>query len=72
MISDMKLYGFTKILDFPCVCWGRRGVFFKLKYVKGSRRFKWYYGKVTSEDVLRNFFNNNGHRFFGLVVKEDI
>ena len=67
----MKLYGFTKTLSFPCICFGKKCFFFKLMWAKKLKQFKWYSGKTDSDHVFYNFFANNGHTFFGLVIKEE-
>ena len=66
----MKLYGFTKNLSFPCICYGRNAWFFKLIYAKQLKKFKFYHGHASCNDVIYNLIYNNGKRFFGLMVKE--
>ena len=66
----MKLYGITTTLGFPCICYGKTAWFFKLIYAKKLRKFKFYHGHTTSNDVAYNFIHNRGKRFFGLIIKE--
>lgn len=63
-----RLYGFTKTLSFPCVCYGTRGYFFTIRWVRKYKCFKVYKGHTTADDVLHNFINNHGKAFFGIVV----
>lgn len=63
-----KLYGFTKTLSFPCVCYGKKGYFFTIRWAKKYKRFKVYKGHTTADEVIHNFVNNGGKSFVGLVI----
>lgn len=63
-----KLYGFTRTLGFPCVCYGTKSYFFALRWVKKLKRFKVYKGHTTTEEVIHNYINNSGRAFFGIIV----
>ena len=61
-----KLYGFTKVSGFPCVCYGKRGFFFALRWVSKLRRFRVYKGRITADETI----NNGGKMFVGIIVKK--
>ena len=67
----MKLYGYTRNLSFPCICLGKKCYFFKLKWYRKHPCFKWYFGKSDADNVAYNFIKNCGHRFVGIVIKEE-
>lgn len=66
-----KLYGFTRILGFPCACYGRKSYFFALRWVKELKCFKVYKGHTTTEEVIHNYINNGDKMFFGIIVADD-
>lgn len=65
----MRLYGFTKIMSFYCICYGTKGWFFHLIFGKKDRKFHFYSGHVTAEEILHN--NQNTHPkwwFIGILI----
>lgn len=62
-MKELKIYGFTHIYDFPCVCWGTRGYFFKMRYIKGVG-FKVYKGWVYTNEIQRQ----QKWKVFGFVL----
>lgn len=63
-----KLYGFTKVSGFPCVCYGTRGYFFALRWVKGLKCFRVYKGHTTADEVIFSYLNNGGKMFVGIIL----
>ena len=64
-MEKYKLYGFTKVSGFPCVCYGKRGVFFALRWASKLRRFRIYKGRCTADEVI----NNGGKMFVGIMIR---
>lgn len=63
-----KLYGFTKTVGFPCICYGKNAYFFKIGWAKKYKCFKVYKGHITADEVVFNYVENYGKAFFGLIV----
>lgn len=51
MEVSIKMYGFSKILEFPCICYGIKGYFFKIKWSPIKHKFCVYKGHTTVEDI---------------------
>lgn len=66
----MKLYGFSTIRSFPCICWGRKGYFFKIIIGK-DKRFHIYRGHTTAKDIISNNVNSNIFWFFGILINDE-
>ncbi len=66
----MKLYGFSTALGFPCVCFGNRGYFFKIRFVKRLHRFKCYRGRITAASIYHNLIYNQDRYFIGFMEFE--
>ena len=47
----VKGYGFSKILGFPCICYGEKSYFFKIKWSKVKHKLCIYKGHATVEDI---------------------
>jgi len=66
-----KLYGITKILGFPCVCYGEKGYFFVIRWAKKHKRFKVYRGHTNARAVISNTINASRWWFVGIMVSTD-
>lgn len=51
-MKEIRLYGFTHIYNFPCICWGTRGYFFKMRYIKGLG-LRVYKGWVYVDEIRK-------------------
>lgn len=47
----VKGYGFSRILEFPCICYGKKGYFLQIKWSKIKHKFCIYRGHTTVEDI---------------------
>ena len=65
----MKLYGFSKILNFPCICYGARGYFFKIGWSKKDKRFRVYKGHIYSDQIVRQCAQPKKW-FFGFMIND--
>lgn len=65
----MKLYGFTKVLGFPCFCYGKRGYFFKIGWGKKDKKFHIYKGYILAENIVFQTQNTYPKSwFFGFMI----
>jgi hypothetical protein len=60
----IRIFGFSKLCDFPCLCYGKRGYFLKIRFIRG-KGFRVYKGHLESSQLLTQ---GNPVRVFGLVV----
>lgn len=66
----MRLYGLTKILSFPCICFGKKGYFFKIGIGK-DRKLHVYKGNITSNHVINSTSDTYPRSWFiGLVIND--
>jgi len=63
-----KLYGVSTVLGFPCICYGKKGYFFTIRWTKKYKWFRIYNGPTTAEEVLRVVDNTSGWWFIGMMV----
>lgn len=68
METKYKLYGFTAILEFPCLCYGSKGIFAKVIWSRKHKWFRFYKGHTDADSVIHNITNASRWKFFGLVV----
>lgn len=66
--TKYKLYGFTSILGFPCLCYGSKGIFAKVIWSKKYKWFRFYKGHTDADGVIHNITNASRWKFFGLAV----
>lgn len=67
--KKVRLYGFSRILEFPCLCIGRKALVFKIQWSKVKKRFCTYEWVDDTEKVFT--YMDNGcerFRFFGWMV----
>jgi hypothetical protein len=64
----IRLYGFSKLMNFYAICYGKKTMFFCLIWAKKCHWFKWYFGHTTSEEVVFNSVNTSGWWFFGFML----
>ena len=65
----VKLYGVTRVFEFPCICYGLSCFFFKIAWSKKKRRFVMYKGFVSSEEIIYQAINNTGKfKFVGCII----
>ena len=68
----MKLYGFTKVLDSPTICYGNKALSIKVVWVKRLKRIKCYKARLTSKEVWHHITNTDKWRFVGVItIKRD-
>lgn len=64
----MKMYGFTKNLGFPCICYGSMAWCFKLIWLKEKKRFKWISWYSEVHNVWYHRDDTFPYRFFGYMI----
>lgn len=67
--TEIRLYGFSHILDFPCMCVGKKAFVLKIQWSKVKKRFYCYHWIASASDVITNIGNGaNQFRFFGFML----
>ena len=66
-----RLYGISKILGFPCICYGTKGYFFTIRWSKKDKWFKVYRGYTVADDVIFNTVNCSKWFFVGIIKTTD-
>ena len=70
--KTVKLYGITKTLDFPCICYGSKVYFCKIAWAKKYKKFRIYRGHIDAESVIYNWkYNMSKCKFFGVITFKD-
>ncbi len=63
-----RLYGFAKDNLFPYFCFGRKCYLFKIKYSKLFKKWRRYFGRISSDDALVWIMHSSEHiRFYGII-----
>lgn len=70
----MKMYGFAYSGGFSCLCFGKKGWYFKLLWSQVKKRLCWYSWWSDIKAVWWQRVNSYPFRFFGLFIlpNEDI
>ena len=68
----MKLYGFTKVLGSPTICYGNKALSVKIIWAKRLKRIKCYKARLTSKEVWHHITNTDKWCFVGVItIKRD-
>lgn len=63
-----RLYGFTRNNHFAYYCFGKKCYSFGIYWSSLLKRFKKYFFKIDSDEVLHTIIHNNSTiRFFGYI-----
>ena len=64
----IRLYGFSQIFDFPCLCIGKHALVFKIQWSPVKKKFCTYHWVAPTSDVITHIGNGtNKFRFFGFM-----